>query len=96
MDCAGHQGDVRGKLREYENPILLTRAFPLVSNLVGYYCRKDASAWVAHFSDPYPPFEWQNHWYSRLARPIHRRWARRILEQADLITVTCSECRPLY
>ena len=76
-------------LAKYENPILLTRAFPMVSNLVGYYCRNDAKAWVAHFSDPFPPFEWQNHWYSRFARPINRRWAKRILKNADLITVTC-------
>jgi glycosyltransferase involved in cell wall biosynthesis len=76
-------------LRQYENPILMTRAFPVASNLVGYFCRKDAKAWVAHFSDPYPPFEWQNHWYSRLVRPVNRRWARRILRHADRVTVTC-------
>jgi glycosyltransferase involved in cell wall biosynthesis len=79
----------RAVLHQYENPILLTRAFPMVSNLVGYYCRGDAKAWVAHFSDPYPPFEWQNHWYSRFVRPVNRRWARRILKNADLVTVTC-------
>lgn len=79
----------RRVLAQYEKPILLTRAFPLVSNLVGHHCRKDARAWVAHFSDPYPPVEWQNHWYSSLARPIHRRWARRILGEADLVTGTC-------
>jgi glycosyltransferase involved in cell wall biosynthesis len=79
----------RAVLRQYDKPILLTRAFPMVSNLVGYYCRQDAKAWVAHFSDPYPPFEWQNHWYSRFVRPINRRWARRILKNADLVTVTC-------
>lgn len=76
-------------LPEYKNPILLTHAFPMASNLVGYYCRQNAKAWVAHFSDPYPPFEWQNHWYSRFARPVNRRWARRILKNADLVTVTC-------
>jgi len=79
----------RAVLQQYENPILMTRAFPMASNLVGYYCRSDAKAWVAHFSDPYPPFEWQNHWYSRFVRPVNRRWARRILKNADLITVTC-------
>ncbi len=76
-------------LAQYEHPILLTRAFPLVSNLVGYHCRGQAKAWVAHFSDPYPPVEWQNHWYSRFLQPIHHRWARRILERADLVTATC-------
>jgi glycosyltransferase involved in cell wall biosynthesis len=76
-------------LQQYENPILLTRAFPMASNLVGYYCRRDAQAWVAHFSDPYPPFEWKNHWYSRFLRPINQCWAARILNAASLVTVTC-------
>jgi glycosyltransferase involved in cell wall biosynthesis len=76
-------------LRQYSQPILLTRAFPMVSNLVGYYCRKNAAAWVAHFSDPFPAHEWQNHWYSRFLRPVNRRWARRILTSTDLVTVTC-------
>jgi glycosyltransferase involved in cell wall biosynthesis len=79
----------RQVLAQYAKPILLTRACPWVSNFVGYYCRDLAKAWVAHFSDPFPPFEWQNHWYSRFARPINRRWARRLLKAADLITVTC-------
>ena len=78
-----------GVLKQYANPILLSHACPWISNFVGYYCRDQAKAWVAHFSDPFPPYEWQNHWYSRLARPINRRWARRILECADLVTVTC-------
>lgn len=81
-------------LKEYKDPVLMTRAFPLASNIVGYHCRKNARAWVAHFSDPYPPFEWQNHWYSRFVRPIHRRWARRILKTADLVTVTCENVIP--
>jgi glycosyltransferase involved in cell wall biosynthesis len=76
-------------LRQYRQPILMTRAFPMVSNLVGYYCRKNAHAWVAHFSDPYPPYEWQNHWYSKFLRPINRRWAQRMLTAADRVTVTC-------
>jgi glycosyltransferase involved in cell wall biosynthesis len=76
-------------LKKYRRPILMTRAFPMVSNLVGYYCRKQAGAWVAHFSDPFPPHEWQNHWYSRFFRPVNRRWANRLLKNADMVTVTC-------
>jgi len=91
IEWLGVATEATGKiLKEYKRPILLTRAFPMVSNLVGYYCRQDAAAWVAHFSDPYPPFEWQDHWYSRCARPIHRRWARRVIENADLVTTTCA------
>jgi glycosyltransferase involved in cell wall biosynthesis len=76
-------------LKRYRRPILMTRAFPMVSNLVGYYCRKQAGAWVAHFSDPFPPHEWQNHWYSRFLRPVNRRWANRLLKNADMVSVTC-------
>ncbi len=76
-------------LSQCKHPILLTRAFPMVSNLVGYYCSSQAESWVAHFSDPYPPHEWRNHWYSPLIRPVNRRWARRILKRADVVTVTC-------
>jgi glycosyltransferase involved in cell wall biosynthesis len=79
----------RKVLREYSNPILLSRACPWVSNFVGYHCSDRAKAWVAHFSDPFPPHEWQDHWYSRLVRPVNRRWAQRILRRADLVTVTC-------
>lgn len=81
--------EARVILRQSRKPVLLTRAFPMVSNLVGFYCRKDAKAWVAHFSDPYPPFEWRDHWYSSTVRPVNRMWARRILKHADLVTVTC-------
>jgi glycosyltransferase involved in cell wall biosynthesis len=79
----------RKVLKEYTKPILLSRACPWISNFVGYYCCDLAKAWVAHFSDPFPPHEWQDHWYSRLVRPINRRWARRILSRSDLVTITC-------
>jgi len=79
----------RQVLRQYARPVLLSRACPWISNFVGYHCRDLAKAWVAHFSDPFPPFEWQSHWYSRFARPVNRRWAKSILKDADLVTVTC-------
>jgi glycosyltransferase involved in cell wall biosynthesis len=77
-------------LAKLTKPILMTRACPWVSNFVGYHCRHLAAAWVAHFSDPFPPYGWQEHWYSRLARPVNRMWARRIVTHANLVTVTCS------
>jgi glycosyltransferase involved in cell wall biosynthesis len=79
----------RGYLRRHPGTVLMTRACPWVSNFIGWHCRGLAAAWVAHFSDPFPPHEWQNHWYSRFARPVNGRWARRILRGADLVTVTC-------
>ncbi len=84
---ARHKGD-GAVLQEYENPILLTREFPLAPNMVAYYCRKDARAWVRVSAIRYPPFEWQNHWYSRLVRPVNGGWARQSWI-TDLATVTC-------
>lgn len=79
----------RDILAAARDPFLLTRSMPLVSNLVGYHCRRNAYLWVAHFSDPYPPVDWRQRWYSHWAIPMHRRWARRIVHAADLISVTC-------
>ena len=77
-------------LQQYRNPpVLISRSMPIVSNIVGYYCRRHASMWIPHFSDPFPPDEWQNHWYSRFAKPFNRWWARKILSKADLVSVTC-------
>lgn len=77
-------------LEGYENPpILITRSMPIISNIVGYYCSDFAKIWIPHFSDPFPPDEWRDHWYSHFAKPFNRSWARRILKKADLITVTC-------
>lgn len=70
-------------------PILLSRAMPIVSNVVAYHCRDLAAAWVPHLSDPYPPFEWREHWYSGAMRPLNFHWARRFLQKSDLLTVTC-------
>lgn len=78
-------------LRQNPAAILLTRSMPAISNVVGYYCRRVAKAWVAHFSDPYPVSGWR---HSRrgahLSFALHRRWARRIWARADLLTVTCA------
>lgn len=81
----------RQKLREHSGAVLLTRSMPVVSNIVGYYCRRIAAVWVAHFSDPYP-FSFSTHKgiATTAAMFFHSRWARRIISNADLITVTCA------
>lgn len=79
---------VNSVLRDYENPILLTRSYPIISNIVGYYCRPNAAHWVAHFGDPYPGFGM----YSRRHFWKHHAdlwWAKRIFLRASVITVTC-------
>ena len=48
-------------------------------------------------ADPFPPYEWQNHWYSRFLRPlVNRRWANRLLKNADMVSVTMSQRDSLY
>tara|TARA_B110000285_G_C15002787_1_gene552297 strand:- start:225 stop:1121 length:897 start_codon:yes stop_codon:yes gene_type:complete len=67
----------------------VTRAYPVASNIIGYKLKQKLGiTWIAHFSDPYPGFGM----YSR--RNIHIKyidswWARRILRNADVISVTC-------
>lgn len=75
-------------LRTYEKPILLTRSYPVISNIVGYYCQRNVEHWMAHFGDPYPGFGM----YSR--RHLWKYyadlwWARKICNRSSLITVTC-------
>ena len=76
-------------LRSRINPILVTRAYPVASNIIGYKLKQKLGiTWIAHFSDPYPGFGM----YSR--RNMHTKyidswWARRILRNADVISVTC-------
>jgi hypothetical protein len=80
----------RKKLAEIRKAVLLTRSMPVVSNIVGYYCRSLSAAWVAHFSDPYPfSFTSSKGIATDASMWLHRRWAKRIIEKADLITVTC-------
>jgi glycosyltransferase involved in cell wall biosynthesis len=80
----------RKKLSEIRGAVLLTRSMPVVSNIVGYYCRSLPAAWIAHLSDPYPFSFTSNKGVTTFASVLlHRRWAKRIIENADLITVTC-------
>ncbi len=84
----------RALLRAYPRPpLLLSRAMPIVSNIVAWHARELAAAWVPHLSDPYPPFEWREHWYSAAVRPVNRRWAQRFLDDSTLLTVTCDNAR---
>jgi hypothetical protein len=79
---------LKSVLRDYENPILLTRSYPVISNIVGYYCRHHAAHWFAHFGDPYPGFGM----YSRRDFWKHHAdlwWSKIIFQRASAVTVTC-------
>ena len=79
---------VRKHLAAYaDKPILLTRASPAISNVVGFHTKDLASLWVAHFSDPSPGVGA----YSGRTRHIEMLeswWSKRILISADIISVT--------
>jgi hypothetical protein len=80
----------RKKLAEIHEAILLTRSMPVVSNIVGHYCRNQSAAWIAHFSDPYPfSFTPNRGFATSVAMLLHHRWAKQIVHHADLITATC-------
>lgn len=83
----------RSLLRQHPDALLLSRAMPVVSNVVGFHCRDLARLWVAHFSDPYPIAVWKHRKrMARFADPFHHAWAKRIVGSADLVTVTCPNC----
>ena len=90
LDFARCVAEVRNALSSQvtTSAVLVTRAYPAFSNMVGYKCRKDAAMWVAHFGDPYPGFQMysrRNSW----RRFVDQWWGKRIFNEADLVTVTC-------
>lgn len=79
---------VKKVLRQYDHPILITRAMPLTSVIVGLKTRRYASKWISHFSDPMPCFPpkgkvaWLNDY-------LTRRWMKKAIAAADVLSVTC-------
>lgn len=80
--------EIKNILLSYNNPILLTRGWPPASNVVGYYLTKYCTKWIAHFGDPYPGIGI----YSKktlILKYTDKKWAKKIFDRSDLITVTC-------
>lgn len=79
-----------------EDPVLMSRTYPVSSLVVGWHCRKYATRWICHLSDPIPHATW-NPCFSLAPRKCMdwlkwrwtRSWIRRGLEDADAISVTC-------
>lgn len=82
-------------LKKYVNPILITRTHPIGAAIVGYYCRKNAYRWIAHFSDPIPWFQWTCR-LVELQKTMLRFWLRRVFRSADLISITCERAKRFY
>lgn len=86
---------LRGVLSEYEEPILITRTYPWLAIYVGWHCRRYATKWIAHFSDPMLNFRpWCRLAYLRLWSL--KFWMRRAMRHADAISVTCKRVRWYY
>ena len=79
----------------YDNPILITRAYPMMSLYVGYYCRKHAFKWVSHLSDPIP-WKIEGSIMSRLQALCIRHWIKRSFKAANLVSLTCSRAIRWY
>lgn len=73
--------------KKFAPDVIYSRATPVTSHFVARWLRgRLRLPWVAHFSDP-----WIGNPYtpmSRLSLPVHRRWERLVLEQADRIVFT--------
>ena len=85
---------VKLELAQLDSPILVTRSNPLASSIIGWYCRKEASKWVAHLSDPIPipgrDMGWCVHGIA------NRFWMRRVLRDANFVSVTCPNAIRAY
>lgn len=82
-------------LGQYEKPILITRTYSWLALYVGWHCRRYATKWIAHFSDPMLNFRpWCRLAYLRLWSL--KFWMRRAMRHADAISVTCKRVRWYY
>lgn len=86
---------VRQALNDMPDSVLVTRSNPLASTIVGWHCRKFASKWVAHLSDPIPIPGRENDWKC-LHGYVNRFWMRRTLRAADVVSVTCPNAIRAY
>ena len=82
-------------LLSYERPLLISRSNPAASNLVAWHCRRFAAKWIAHFSDPFPWFYGRS-LRGRVIEKTMKRWGRRILRDADGLSVTCLNVLPFF
>lgn len=86
---------VKCALGDSRDAILVTRSSPFVSMIVGWYCRKAAKRWVAHFSDPLSHFNRQT-MMEKLRYQSMRFWLDRTIRAADGISLTCEAVKRYY
>lgn len=81
-------------LKETPNAILITRYAPPSSLLVGLIAKKYSKLWVSHLSDPFPIGFGGGRFINRFLFAMQMRASRRMLRNADLITITCPTLIP--
>lgn len=89
--------DVRQSIRvlkkvldQIPNAILMSRAHPLISLIVGWYARKHASKWISHLSDPIPWFGLTSDTFGgRIKDAWIRGWLKKSFRDADATSLTC-------
>ena len=88
---------LRDVLAKTESPVLVSRSMPEVSNMVAWHCRKYATKWIAHFSDPFP---WTTGGSPSVVGKVFARWGldwgRRIIRDADVVSVTCESAKRYF
>lgn len=78
-------------LKNLDHPILITRAMPVCSALVGLRTSKYAKIWIAHFSDPAPWMGYADTIGHRLLKRLEENIVHKTFDRADGISVTCRQ-----
>lgn len=77
-------------LDQTPDAILMSRAHPLISLVVGWYARKHASKWISHLSDPIPWFGlYADTFWGRIKGSWIRGWLKKSFRDADATSLTC-------
>ncbi len=81
---------LRKVLKETPDAILMSRAHPVISLVVGWYSRKYASKWISHLSDPIPWFGLSpNTFKGRIMDHWIRGWLAKSFRDANATSLTC-------
>lgn len=86
---------IRGILKNNPGAVLVTRSSPFLSLIVGWMCRKEATAWIAHFSDPLSLLPRGTFW-SEIRYLSMRMWINRAIRDSDAISLTCENVKDYY
>ena len=82
-------------LKNTDSPILISRTHPIASLIVAWHCRRYASKWIAHFSDPIPLYG-QGGINLKIKSGLASFWVRRALRDATAISLTCERAKRFY